>query len=248
MKKILSIYIDENQYEFLRRIAIEKNTSINAIINDILDKTTSTIKFSKPNTPREYIIIKCEKCGAEYSSRMPTCPVCEPDVIKAWREEQEKRKAEIFESEDIKNILNTFAENGINQESINELIERIMMQYNFEISESEIIQKVNEIKKSKQELSEQEKKKREEYESTLRQIFSDIEIKDMLMKFSDIRENMKRPHNNEEMQNIKRQHEDVVNEIIQRVKQKFDIDIRRRDIAVALRYLNENEEKTEVSV
>ena len=242
MKKILSIYIDENQYEYLRRIAIEKNTSINAIVNDILDKTTSTIKLSKPRVPE---IIKCPSCGAEYSSRMPACPVCEPEAIRAWREEHEKIKSQIFESEDIKNILNTFAENGINQEGLNELIERIMMQYNFEVSESEILHEIQKIQKAKQELSEQEKKRREEYENTLRQIFSDIEIKDMLMKVRDIRENMKRQHNKEEMQNISRQHDDAISELISKVKQKFDIDIMRKDIAVALRYLNENEEKNQ---
>jgi len=244
MKSVISVSLEQDIVIQLRRMAEEKNISTSELIEMLVKPQ---LKLARPRAPREYQIIKCEKCGTEYSSRMPTCPVCEPETIRAWRENQELIKSQIFESGDIKNVLNTFAENEINQESINDLIERIFLQYNFEISESEIIQKINEIKKSKQEFSEQEKKRREEYENTMRQIFSDIEIKDMLMKIRDIRENMKRQHNEEETQNILQKYEDAINELIQKIKQKFDIDIKRRDIAVALRYLND-EEKPEVSI
>jgi len=147
MKVVISVTIDPAVLNETRHLAQSKNISVSQLIEQCLREYLESV--STTGTAPAPRIIKCTKCGAEYSSRLPACPRCEESKINAWREERQKKIDEIFASEKISDSVRNMIDKELKGElttfNIQGLANRIRAIFNFDITDIEVEKKIKEL-------------------------------------------------------------------------------------------------------
>ena len=147
MKSLLTTYVEAEYINKLKDLAQRRNTSVNALVNEILRYYFEILEITIED--EDVKIVKCPKCGAEYSSRLPACPKCEETRIKQYKEEKKQKLEEIINSGKINDSLKFLIEKELKNEPYEENLQavcrRIKALFGVDITATELHQKIKEL-------------------------------------------------------------------------------------------------------